>query len=99
MRPLLRSAVLMAAMAVSQAPAQTETDSARAWHVLNRLTFGPRPGDVQRVLATGIDRWIDQQLRPDTTLDRAAIQALTDCNTFTDDVASMVEAANLASAR
>ncbi len=31
-----------------------------AVHVLNRLTFGPRPGDVERVLKTGIERWIDQ---------------------------------------
>jgi uncharacterized protein (DUF1800 family) len=32
---------------------------------LNRLTFGPRPGDVQRVRAIGLDNWIDEQLRPD----------------------------------
>jgi len=32
---------------------------------LNRLTFGPRPGDVQKVRAIGLDSWIDQQLRPD----------------------------------
>ena len=27
------------------------TDQHRALHALNRLTFGPRPGDVDRVLA------------------------------------------------
>ena len=32
---------------------------------LNRLTFGPRPGDALRVRATGLDKWIDQQLHPD----------------------------------
>jgi uncharacterized protein (DUF1800 family) len=32
---------------------------------LNRLTFGPRPGEAQQVRATGLDKWIDQQLRPD----------------------------------
>ncbi len=37
----------------------------RAVHALNRLTFGPRPGDVDRVLAIGVDKWIDQQLHPD----------------------------------
>src|SRR5215470_10758524 len=34
-------------------------------HVLNRLTFGPRPGDVEQVRRIGIDAWIDQQLHPD----------------------------------
>ena len=34
-------------------------------HALNRLTFGARPGDVQRVRSIGIDKWIDQQLRPE----------------------------------
>jgi uncharacterized protein (DUF1800 family) len=34
-------------------------------HVLNRLTFGPRPGDVDQVRRIGIEKWIDQQLHPD----------------------------------
>ena len=37
----------------------------RAAHVLNRLTFGPRPGDIQRVLAAGVDNWIAEQLHPE----------------------------------
>jgi uncharacterized protein (DUF1800 family) len=32
---------------------------------LNRLTFGPRPGDVQKVRTLGLDGWIDQQLHPE----------------------------------
>jgi uncharacterized protein (DUF1800 family) len=32
---------------------------------LNRLTFGPKPGDAQKVRAIGLDTWIDQQLRPE----------------------------------
>jgi hypothetical protein len=27
-------------------------------HALNRLTFGPRPGDVERVKAMGLQKWI-----------------------------------------
>jgi uncharacterized protein (DUF1800 family) len=34
-------------------------------HVLNRLTFGQRPGDVEQVRRLGVDKWIDQQLHPD----------------------------------
>ncbi len=32
---------------------------------LNRLTFGPRPGDEAQVKAIGLKRWIDLQLHPD----------------------------------
>ena len=46
----------------------------RAIHALTRLTFGPRPGDVQRVMATGVDRWIEQQLHPEK-LDDSEIRA------------------------
>jgi uncharacterized protein (DUF1800 family) len=43
----------------------------RAVHALNRLTFGPRPGDVERVRAMGVDRWIDFQLHPERIDDDA----------------------------
>ncbi|MFZ0143842.1 MAG: DUF1800 family protein, partial [Candidatus Sulfotelmatobacter sp.] len=39
-------------------------DERRSLHALNRLTFGPRPGDVQQVMAIGVERWIDLQLHP-----------------------------------
>jgi uncharacterized protein (DUF1800 family) len=37
---------------------------ARVLHALNRLTFGPRPGDLEAVRAMGLDKWFDQQLHP-----------------------------------
>jgi len=46
-------------------------DQKRALHALNRLTFGPRPGDVQRVMAVGVDQWIDLQLHPEKINDSA----------------------------
>src|SRR5215472_238885 len=48
-----------------------KNDRESALHLLNRLTFGPRPGDIDRVLAIGIDKWIDQQLHPDSIDDHA----------------------------
>ena len=33
-----------------------------ATHVLNRLTWGPRPGDRERIITSGIDAWLEQQL-------------------------------------
>ena len=45
----------------------------RVLHALNRLTFGPRPGDVAAVQSMGLNKWFEQQLNPaaipDTTLD------------------------------
>ncbi len=43
----------------------------RAVQALNRLTFGPRPSDVQQVMAMGVDAWIDLQLHPDKIPDSA----------------------------
>ncbi len=34
-------------------------------HALDRLTFGPRPGDVAVVKKMGVKKWIDLQLHPD----------------------------------
>jgi uncharacterized protein (DUF1800 family) len=47
------------------------SEQRRALHALNRLTFGPRPGDVQRVMAIGVERWIDLQLHPEKIDDNA----------------------------
>jgi uncharacterized protein (DUF1800 family) len=49
-------------------------DQRRALHALNRLTFGPRPGDVQQVMAIGVERWIDLQLHPEK-IDDGALNA------------------------
>src|SRR5579863_10621422 len=34
-------------------------------HALDRLTFGPRPGDVEHVKKIGLKKWIDLQLHPE----------------------------------
>ena len=47
------------------------SEQKRAVHALNRLTFGPRPGDVQKVMAMGVDHWIDLQLHPEKISDDA----------------------------
>jgi uncharacterized protein (DUF1800 family) len=40
-------------------------DEAIVAHVLNRVAFGPRPGDVERVRRIGVDAYIDEQLYPE----------------------------------
>jgi len=49
-------------------------DQHRAVHALNRLTFGARPGDVDRVMQMGVDKWIDLQLHPEK-INNAALDA------------------------
>jgi uncharacterized protein (DUF1800 family) len=45
------------------------TDEQRALHALNRLTFGPRPGDLQKVMDMDVNDWIEQQLHPEEISD------------------------------
>jgi uncharacterized protein (DUF1800 family) len=87
-------AALLAACAPHSTPASMSPSPTRAMrgdgpltrdeearHVLDRLAFGPRPGDVERVSAMGIDRWIDAQLHPETIPDAEAERVLASMET------------------
>jgi uncharacterized protein (DUF1800 family) len=54
--------------------ASSPGDPKLALHALNRLTFGPRPGDVQQVMAMGVEHWIELQLHPEK-IDDSALNA------------------------
>ena len=43
---------------------KTLTEEEKIIHVLNRLGFGPRPGDIEKVAAMGLEAYIEQQLHP-----------------------------------
>ncbi len=45
---------------------QPLTGDEKILQALNRLTFGPRPGDVEAVKAMGLKKWIDRQLHPES---------------------------------
>ncbi|QEE29131.1 DUF1800 domain-containing protein [Terriglobus albidus] len=45
----------------------------RARYALSRFTFGPRPGEIEAVEKTGLDRWFDQQLHPEKLDDTAML--------------------------
>jgi len=63
----------------------------RALHALNRFTFGPRPGEVERVAAMGVDKWFEQQLHPEK-IDNSAMQSrLAGFRTLNMDARTMVE--------
>jgi uncharacterized protein (DUF1800 family) len=63
-------------VAMSSAARELSTHE-QTLHVLSRLAFGPRPGDVERVKRVGVDRWIEAQLHParlsDTLAPRLAV--------------------------
>jgi uncharacterized protein (DUF1800 family) len=71
---LLTAALMATGLAPAASPAPTAPPAqaapldahAQALHVLNRLAFGPRPGDVERVANIGVQRWIEEQLHPET---------------------------------
>src|SRR5689334_17605304 len=44
---------------------QQISNNERVLQALNRLTFGARPGDAEKVRAIGLKKWIDQQLTPE----------------------------------
>jgi uncharacterized protein (DUF1800 family) len=62
------------AAAASAAPREQLPDE-QIQQVLNRLAFGPRPGDAAAVRAMGVDKWIDLQLHPEG-IDDGATDAL-----------------------
>ena len=70
---VLFSSVALAAMANAQQPLdhrELAVDQ-QIIHALNRLSFGPRPGDAQKVRAMGLDKWVDLQLHPERIDDRS----------------------------
>jgi len=77
---VLVASLLSVAGASAQKTSQTQTTYSdvrelpadqQIIQALNRLTFGARPGDAMKVRAIGLDKWIDQQLRPDKINDDA----------------------------
>src|SRR3989442_1692081 len=72
---LAMSAIMpVAADTKSKAAKSGLTDDQKIIHLLNRIGFGPRPGDVERVKRMGIDKYIDLQLHPER-IDDSAIEA------------------------
>jgi uncharacterized protein (DUF1800 family) len=62
---------------ISSASAPLKGDD-RLLLVLDRFTYGPRPGDLERLRSVGIQAWFDQQLTPQKIDDSALDQRLAD---------------------
>jgi uncharacterized protein (DUF1800 family) len=67
------------------------TEDEATLHALNRLGYGPRPGDVQRVEQMGLENWINQQLNPESVDDSALDQRLQKYPTLTMSSQQLLE--------
>ena len=60
-------------------------------HALNRLGYGPRPGDVERIRQMGLEKWIDQQLHPERIDDAALDQRLDQYSTLNQSSTKLLD--------
>jgi uncharacterized protein (DUF1800 family) len=90
---LLVSTLLPGVSAQQKANARITTlkEDQRILHVLNRLGFGARPGDVARVKAIGLDNYINQQLNPQKISDAVADAKIKDLSTLNMTTAQLYE--------
>jgi uncharacterized protein (DUF1800 family) len=69
---ILLSGARAGAQRQTTSPAAGLREEQRVLHVLNRLGFGARPGDVARVRAMGLENYIKLQLHPEEIQDAVA---------------------------
>lgn len=76
---------------VSKAKPAGLSEEQRILHALNRLGYGARPGDVERVKAMGLDNYIKQQLNPSGIDDSVAIAKVKNLPTLNMTTAELYE--------
>src|SRR5690349_18137694 len=93
----MRSAAVNAAAPVVQPVAVMSSEprellpDEQVQQVLNRLSFGPRPGEAETVRAMGVDKWIAMQLTPERIDDRAADQLVSQYQTLNESIPDLVQ--------
>ena len=72
-------------------PVPARPDDRVIAHVLNRIGFGPRPGDLERVRRLGLSAYIEQQLRPGTIEDAGMAARLAGLGTLTKSTRELAD--------
>lgn len=85
------SAVAQKTKSSSSKPQTQLTEEQRILHVLNRLGFGARPGDVERVKSMGLEKYINLQLEPDKISDEVAVAKVKNLSTLNMTTAELYE--------
>ncbi len=91
---LITTAIVSGSLPVTEAQRTTTArlnEDQRVLHVLNRLGFGARPGDIERVKAIGLEQYINQQLSPDKINDEVANAKLKNLSTLNMSTAELYE--------
>src|SRR5258705_11745740 len=78
-------------LALKGLPISELTPDEAILHALNRLAYGPRPGDVERIRQIGLAKWIEQQLNPNSVDDKALEAGLQDYPTLRMSTAKRVD--------
>jgi uncharacterized protein (DUF1800 family) len=92
-------AVFMALLLISGAPAgavqvttaKKLTERQKVAHLLDRITFGARPGDVERVMKLGWEKYLDEQLHPGRVSDQLVERKLKDIESVNMSAAELAE--------
>jgi uncharacterized protein (DUF1800 family) len=69
----------------------TRPDAATSVHVLSRLGYGPRPGDIERIQSIGFATYIDEQLNPERIKDDEIARRLAGFETQTLSTRELAE--------
>jgi len=82
-----RYSLALGAQRAARAPSEDEL----AIHALNRLGFGPRPGDLERVKSMGIEAYIEEQLHPERIADPVVDAKLASFSTLRMGIPELLE--------
>jgi uncharacterized protein (DUF1800 family) len=91
---LISIAIVNSSLLITDGQRTTTTrlnEDRRTVHVLNRLGFGARPGDIERVKAMGLTQYINLQLAPEKISDEAAEAKLKNLSTLNMSTAELYE--------
>lgn len=84
-------ALLVGAALVCLAQPAAMSPDQKLMHALNRITFGERPGDVERIRAMGLTQWLDEQLHPESIVENPDLEKrLTPLDTLRMSTAEML---------
>ncbi len=78
----LLSGTFAFALGGTDGKAKPLTEDQKIRHVLNRLGYGARPGDVEKVRAMGVQKYIEQQLNPSAIGDQIAEDKVKNLDVF-----------------
>src|SRR5690349_8902237 len=90
---VLLSLILVSSLVSAASPTVSDqlNGDQKIIHLLNRIGFGPRPGDLERVRQMGLDKYIEQQLHPELINNAATEERLASLPSLKLDTSEILE--------